>query len=354
MLSQAEIDALLAGAIEVEQTDKQDSVNLADLMGKDSQSGGAESQVHEASVDQREIRPYNFWSPDRFSKEQMRAIELVHEELGERLTISMPSFLRTNLRPRVVHTEQGRFHDFINGLQPNSMFHLIALAPLPGQIVLTISPEISFVILEQRLGGKTDNSRRNHTLTDIDQSLLQDLVENMLNDVKASWSKVVPIEPKLVDSTVNMHWVQMMVGNERVMTIVYELMIRDVTGTMTFYVPYSMLKPVLSELNPHTIITGRKEQQLDVIARQLNMENLSRVKLTLNVVLGKTHVTMGEIINMVVGDILVLETGVNDTLPVRISNRVRFRGKIGRSGKKLALQLVEFATQEDADERGAK
>jgi flagellar motor switch protein FliM len=73
----------------------------------------------------KKIQVYNFWSPERFSKDQIRAVELVHEDLAERLSSSMPTFIRTSLRPRLVHTEQGRFHDFLKDLPDQSLFHLI-------------------------------------------------------------------------------------------------------------------------------------------------------------------------------------------------------------------------------------
>ncbi|NPV84690.1 MAG: flagellar motor switch protein FliM [Anaerolineae bacterium] len=337
MLTQAEIDALLAGAIEIEQADEKDGgVNLAKLMGAKPEAAAAEEAE---DVSDRKVRPYNFWSPDRFSKDQMRAIELVHEELGERLSNTMPTFLRTNVRPRIVHTEQGRFHDFLSDLHPNSLFHLITLAPLPGQMLITISQEVSFIILEQRLGGRSDPRFKDHVLTDIDQSLLQDLIENMLNDIKASWSKVTTVEPKLVDSTTNQHWVQMMIGNERVMMVTFEIMINQVTGTMSFYVPYSMVKPVINDLNTHRIITGRKEQMQDPTARRINFDNLCRVILPVRVLLGSSKVAMKDIVQMRVGDVFVLNTNVKDELTVEIAKKPRFVGRIGRQGNKLAIQI---------------
>jgi flagellar motor switch protein FliM len=76
---------------------------------------------------------------------------------------------------------------------------MIALAPLPGQLVFTISPNMGFMILEQRLGGKMEGKFVDRPLTDIDQSLLRGLVEHMIGDIKAAWSKVVTVEPSLED-----------------------------------------------------------------------------------------------------------------------------------------------------------
>ncbi|NLF50405.1 MAG: hypothetical protein GX577_04650 [Leptolinea sp.] len=332
MLTQAEIDALLNGAIEIEGTENQEGINLADVMGK-------AGQPKEGTTGEKNVRPYNFWSPDRFSKDQIRAIELVHEELAERLTNSLPSFIRTNLRPRVVHTEQGRFHDFMADLGPTTLYHLVSLAPLPGQIAIVFSDDVNFVILEQRLGGASDSRGRNHSLTEIDQSLLQDLVENMLNDVKASWGKVVSIEPKLIDSTVNQHWVQMMMGNERVLMVTFEMVIKEITGTMSFYIPYSMLKPVANELNPHVIITGKKEQIIDKSARQTNVESLYRTAVPLRVILGNVRLSIKEMSNLDVGDVLVLDTYTNQDLMVQVSGTTRFKGRIGKQGTHLAVQI---------------
>ncbi len=332
MLTQAEIDALLNGAIEIEGTENQDGVNLADVMGKT-------GQHKEASPSEKNVRPYNFWSPDRFSKDQIRAVELVHEELAERLTNSLPSFIRTNLRPRVVHTEQGRFHDFMADMAPTTLYHLVSLAPLPGQIAIVFSDDVNFVILEQRLGGAADSRGRSHSLTEIDQSLLQDLVENMLNDVKAAWGKVVSIEPKLIDSTVNQHWVQMMMGNERVLMVTFEMIIKDTTGTMSFYIPYSMLKPVANELNPHVIITGKKEQVIDLSARQTNLESLYRTEVPLKVILGNVQLSIKEMSNLTVGDVLVLDSNTDQDVLVHVAGTPRYKGRIGKQSNHLAIQI---------------
>ncbi len=90
-------------------------------------------------------------------------------------------------------------------------------------MVITVSPDIAYTILELRLGGKTERKLNRRSLTEIDQLLLRGMIEHMLNDIKAAWSKVVTVEPGLEDSTVNHHWMQMVLGNERVMLVAYEL-----------------------------------------------------------------------------------------------------------------------------------
>ena len=345
MLSQAEIDALLSGAIEIDATKGEDRVNLADIMGGgDGQHSPAAAKPGAKEVvkepDNRQIIAYNFWSPDRFSKEQMRAIEMIHEDLAERLTASLPSFLRTNLRPRVVHTEQGRFHDFLKDLPASSLFHIITLAPLPGQMVMTISPEIATMVLELRLGGKSERLRQTRALTEIDQLLLRGMVEHMLNDIKAAWAKLVALEPGLDDTTVNYHWVQMVMGNERVMLVTYELSLQQVTGTMNIYIPFTLLKPIAHLLNPYIWISGQKEKQADPHALQTVRDNLERVYLNVRAMLGEAEISVSDWLNMQVGDVIVLDRELKDDILVQVADEDRFMGQIGRSGKRLAVQVT--------------
>ncbi len=333
MLAQSEIDALLSGAIEIDQKNGGDRVNLAGMMNQSGEHPKSEGDG------KKNIQTYNFWSPARFSKEQMRAVELVHEDLCERLTTSLPTFLRTNVRPHLIHMEQGRFHDFIKDFQANTLFHIISLAPLPGHMVLTISLNMSYLILEQRLGGKIEGRFKEHALTEIDQSLLRGLVEHTFGDIKGAWSKVVSLEPSLEDSTVNQHWVQMMMGNERVVLLTIEIIIQGVTGTMSIFIPFNMLKPITNVLNPHIWIAGRKEQQQDPIARQTAVQTMMKAVVPVKVILGNTDLTMKDLMNLSIGDVIELDNKINTPMVVQVANKNQFYARVGKFRRHLGIQI---------------
>ena len=367
MLSQAEIDALLSGSLEIEDTTHSERVNLKDLMGEGADAARtSEASLGGASVagvvlgdiapvrtiHGRSIRPYNFWSPDHFSKEHLRAVELIHEDLAERLTASLPSYLHTNLRPRVVHTEHGRFHDFLKDMPPNVLFNLLTLAPLPSRVVITISPDICYYILELVLGGRGEGKRENRALTEIDQSLIRGMIEHMLNDIKAAWSKVVGVEPAIEDSTINQHWVHMMMGNDRVMLITMELPLQDVTGTMDIYIPFSTLKPIINVLNPHVWISGRKILQGNPLSRQRIFQRLSQSTVELRVILGKSLISVNELLQLELGDIITLDTSTDQTLPVFVADQKRYLARPGRAGKYMVVKIDKIIDPSDLSQIG--
>lgn len=347
MLTQAEIDALLSGAIAIEGKDGGADVNLAEIMG----GNVPVSSKEQADSQGKKVTAYNFWSPDRFSKEQMRAVELVYEDLAEKLTTSIPTFLRTNLKPRLVHTEQGRFHDFLKDLPPNALFHMITLAPLPGYMVITISANVSYLVLEQRLGGKIEGEAKERPLTDIDQSLLRGLVEHMLNDLKSAWSKLVPLEPSLEDSTINQHWVQMVMGNEKVMLLTFELTIQGTTGTMNVYLPFGTLKPISNVLNPHIWISGRKEKVIDNSNREVAMQSLKNVLLPVQVKMGSVSLELNEVMNLQVGDVIQLDTKKDQPLVMEVANQKLFKVFVGKVGNQMAVQVASSMQEDKIEDR---
>ncbi len=343
MLSQAEIDALLAGNIEVEQSGGEGAVNLAELMGK-------EGQPHSSKREGKKVRPYNFWSPNVFSKEQTRALELIHEDLAERLTSSLPSFLRSEFHVRMVHVEQGRFEEFLKDLPEKCLFHLLRFDPLPGRVVLLFDHEVTWRILGGLLGGKADGeSAGEQALTEMSQSVLEVFVRNMLTDFKAAWSRLVELQPRLEESTTNQHWVQMAMVNARVKLVTFELVIDGTSGTMNLYIPFSTLKPVTQQLDPHLWAAGEKKETVpDDGTRQKLMAGLMQVALDLRVVLGEADLTVAELTRLEPGDIIPLESEAHGELAVCVGDRTRFLGRAGKVGRRLAVQI-----QARVDEKAA-
>lgn len=333
MLTQAEIDALLAGTIESDLDDDQHLAKLAESTG-----AGSEAAAEEAN--QKRVRPYNFWSPDRFSKEQMRAIELVHEDLAERLTTSLPAYLRTVFRPRLTHIEQGRFDDFSQDVPANTLYNILAFDPLPGRAVLVFSPDVAWVILERLLGGSgRTQAPASKPLTDIGQTLIRSTIEFMMNDVKAAWSKVVTLEPRLEDATINNLWVTMLMRNARIVLVTFELLIQGVTGTMSLYIPLTMLKPVSNALTPSAWVAEEQARPNTEVRNGLG-KVITNVALPLSVELGVANLTFNHLSHLNVGDVLRLNTPVGQELNMKVADRVRFKVAPGTLNNRLAVRVT--------------
>ena len=63
--------------------------------------------------DKIEIRPYDFKRPERISKDQMRALEMLHETFARNFGASLSGYLRTIVEVRVSHAAQMTYSEFI-------------------------------------------------------------------------------------------------------------------------------------------------------------------------------------------------------------------------------------------------
>jgi flagellar motor switch protein FliM len=169
----------------------------------------------------------------------------------------------------------------------------------------------------------------------------------MLGDMKGAWSKVVSLEPSLEDSTINQHWVQMMMGNERVLLLTIELNIQGVTGTMSIFIPFNTLKPITNVLNPHIWIAGRKEQQQDPVARQLAIQTVMKAIIPVKVILGNADLTLEDLLKLSVGDVIELDKNIDSPMVVQVANKKQFYARVGKSGKHLGVQISGVYREQD-------
>ena len=103
--------------------------------------------------DKVEICPYDFKRPERISKDQMRALEMLHETFARNFGASLSGFLRTIVEVRVSNATQMTYQEFISGLPNPTSFNLVRCPPLEGQICLEVSPLVLYPIIDRLLGG---------------------------------------------------------------------------------------------------------------------------------------------------------------------------------------------------------
>ena len=66
-------------------------------------------------------------------------------------------------------------------------------------------------------------------------------------------------------------------------------------------------------------------------------------------ILGGSTVTVGELLDLSVGDVIQLESSTNNPIEMRVGSKTKFLGVPGVSGSRMALQITNI-TQEGDDE----
>jgi flagellar motor switch protein FliM len=185
VLDQSEVDALLAavdaGAV-AQETTAAPTEQVA-LPG----SAGRYGMHPEAQV-------YDFKRPERVSKDQMRALEGLHEGFGRNFGAALSGYLRTIIEVSVAHIEQLTYSEFIHSLPNPTCFNLLKAEQLEGQLCLEISPLIIYPIIDRLLGGSNaDLFIPQRPLTQIEQRLVQRITDRATHFLSEAWSNLTPL-----------------------------------------------------------------------------------------------------------------------------------------------------------------
>ncbi len=333
LLDQSEVDALLAavdtGAIE------------------EVSSEGQVFRHKRRGSDAVEVRPYDFKRPERVSKDQMRALQTLHEAFARNFGASLSGFLRTIIEVRVATCEQMTYSEFISGLPNPTSFNLIQADKLEGQMCLEISPLIIYPIIDRLLGGSsTDLFIPQRPMTLIESRLIGNVTNRGLAALTEAWGGIRTLTFSITTTESNPQLVQIVPPNEVVVVIGFELKMSNRAGTMNLCIPYNVIEPVMEELSAQSWFSAARNQKSKAIEDQIT-RGLRRASLNVAGVLAHTSITFRDLMNMSVGDLVVTEKSAAEHVVVTVEGEAKFLAHIGQVKGKRALRIVREVTPED-------
>ncbi len=323
VLDQAEVDALLAAV---------DSGQLAD--GKtDIYTRGRQKQQHD-------VRSYDFKRPERVSKDQMRALEAIHEGFARNFGASLSGFLRTIVEVRVTTTEQLTYSEFIYSLPNPTCFNLLAAPPLDGQMCLEISPLIIYPIIDRLLGGSNaEMFIPQRPLTSIEQRLISRIIDRALDNLTEVWSALVEVKFRLNETESNPHLVQIVAPNEVVVVVGFELKMGARAGTISLCIPFNVIEPVMDRLATQSWLLY---QQKAVSERQImELKNhVQRSHVNIRSFLAETTITLQDLMNLQPGDIIETNRSAKSEILMQVEGRNKFAGRLGQYRGSKAIKIT--------------
>lgn len=295
------------------------------------------------------MRLYDFRSPDKFSKEQIRTLALMHENFARIAQTALSAQLRTAIQLQLVSTEQTPYQQFLRSLQDPVVLAVLNLPPLPGNSLLDLESPLVFSLVDRLLGGPGTSPDLRRSLTEIESSMLRRILVVFLDSLTEAWRNVGQVRAALESVETNPLFAQFLPPAEMVVLLGFRCQMGKTEGNLRLCLPYSLLEPVLPFLTARYWMlrqAGKAESSPERM-----MENLRPVRVPLSVELGRRRLRIGDLLRLKVGDVLVLERGVGEPLNVFVHRRLKFRARPGRLGRFLAVEILERVEGEEADER---
>lgn len=315
ILSQDEIDAL-----------------LEDVSTKD-------KVVTKGSKTPKKVVRYDFRHPNLISKEQQRLLENIHEGLVRNFGVFLSAQLRMRVDIKLLAINQIVYSEFMMSVSTPGALYLGILKNPNSKFVLEFSPQLGMFIVERLFGGKGQINSTIRPISIIEQRILKRVVDRIAEELVQKWEPIKNIQCEFQSFESNPEFVQIIPASEPVVVVSIEINVQGNTMMMNICYPYLWVSRIMSspEIQEKIIfgVQESSEQEQTLMKWNLNLTNVP-----LRAVLGTKNITIGEFVNLKVGDVIPLETKIKDTIPVYSSTRHLYNATVGYRDSNYAIQIL--------------
>ncbi|AEF84171.1 flagellar motor switch protein FliM [Treponema primitia ZAS-2] len=313
-------------------------------------AGDTEPEDFKPAADTRKIKIYDFKRPDKFSKEQIRTISIMHETFARLTTTALSAQLRSMAHVHVASVDQLTYEEFIRSIPTPTTLAVINMDPLKGNAILEIDPAITFSIIERLFGGTGEGTKSQHELTDIEAAVMEGMIVRILGNLREAWAQVIDLRPRLGQIETNPQFAQIVPPTDMVVLVTLETKLGEVEGMMNFCIPYLTIEPIIGKLSAQFWYSSARRAATNENLNTLK-EKLSTVDIDVVAEIGRIQVPIKDVLALRAGDVVRLyNVKVGDTFSLNIGNKKKYLCRPGVIGKKIAVQIISKTEELEKEE----
>jgi flagellar motor switch protein FliM len=298
----------------------------------------------EEALDESEHKSYklyNFRRPDKFSKDNLRALRDIHREFSKAISLVLSGYLRMRVEIEIVSVDQLTYEEFIRSMPSPISVGVFEFEPLSGQILLGISFEVLSCIVNRMLGGVGTIDADSKELTDIEKALVKKVINIIIQSLEDSWNTIIPVTGKFISLDDNYQSIQVATAGEIVALLTFEVQISGKHfGLFSICFPYPVLETVLGHLSTQHIfqtkgLVASNEERMKMISK-INSSNVD-----LRVQFGTCNITLDDFLQLTEGDIIKLDNKVQDDLIVKVNGEKKFFARPGTIKDNICVKITD-------------
>lgn len=294
---------------------------------------------------EKTVKNYDFARPSKFSKDHLRTLEIIFENYGRLLSTNMPAYLRKNVQVEVMNAEANTYSEFSNALSNPVLLGVINFAPLEGNVILELATNLGFAIVDRMLGGFGNPLEKSREFTEIELVILERIMEVCTNLMVEPWESVVAIEPRLERIETNSQFAQFISPSEMTAIVTMNIRVGEIEGLMNICIPYNCVEAVIDKLNTKYWYSAMEKDATGKYRDDIQ-DVLDFAKIPVRAMLGRSSISVNDFANLQVGDVIKLDTKVDDELDVYVGNIKKFSALPGAASNAYAVRVTSIIREE--------
>lgn len=308
-------------------------------------SGEIDAEDLQKEKEKQKIKVYDFRRPNKFAKEQINTLELIYENYARIISNFLSAQVRSNIQMKVASIEQVTYEEFIRSIPNPTLLTIFTMPPLIGSLMLEINLQFGFQIIELLCGGEAGTSFNVRELTDIEKIMIKDIFEKFIENMKLAWEDIIEVEPYFESLESNPQLNQTLSPTEPVALITFIIEVAGIQSFGNLCIPYLSIEKISDKLYAQYWFDNNSLEQNEEYKKNIERKLLSS-KVNLNVVLGKTNLTVKDFMELSKGDVLPLDKLANQPLNMYVEDKIHFLVQPGIYKDKLSVQVVDIVEKD--------
>ncbi len=319
-LSQEEVDALLKGVT------------------------GEADETPEAEEVEGGIKNYDIGRQEKIVRGRMPTYELINERFARYLRIGLFNYMQRSPEISQGPLRVQKYSEFIRNLVVPTNLNLVHVKPLRGTGLIVLDPNLVFLVVDNMFGGdgRFHSRVEGRDFTATEQRIIQGLLNVIFSEYEKSWKPVYPVTFEYVRSEMNTQFANIATPSEIVLAVTFTLELSGASAEMHVCLPYSMIEPIRDMLT-----SSMNSEQLSSDRHWTTMltHQLQTAMVELVAPLCATSVTLGQILEMKVGD--VVPVAIPETVSASVNQVPVLECRYGLRNGQYALKVERFLAQDN-------
>ncbi len=284
------------------------------------------------------VATYDFRRPNKFSRDHLRAIQMVADTYARQVSTLLATTVRTEAYARLDFVTQSTYDEFEMQLRNPSYLAVVEFNPLPGFAMLAIDPKVALAIVDRLVGGQ-GQAGEIRALTEIERGLMKNSTQHVVDEFSNAFT-LTDITGTIVATESNPQFVQICAPSDMTVVITLDVKVAHEMGKIYLCITWDSLQEVLEAHEAKNNFSDRVGNEA-LHNREAIDHSLHDVPVDVAVRFRSIVLTSKEIINLQVGDVVSLHHPVNKPLVGLVDGVSCFTAITGRKGSKLACLVVD-------------
>lgn len=322
------------------------SQNEIDDLLKALSTGEIDAHEMQTTTQEKKVKNHDFRRASKFAKDHIKTLNIIYDNYARLVTNFLTGYLRTLVQVDVVTVEALPYSDFSNSVSNPVILAIIDFAPMTGSIIFEIDPNIAYALVDRILGGRGTSMERVREFTEIELAIIERIIIQILNLMREPWENVISIRPRLDKIETNAQFAQIVAQNETVALITLSARVGDVDGMINICIPHMVVEPIVSKLSTRFWFSTVEKEATPEMKESIE-NRVENTKVPVKAVLGKSIISVQEFIDLQPGDVLPLDTGVNEDMEIHVGNHLKFYATPGVKKNKVAVKITRVLKKEE-------